>query len=252
MMSAQADRAPRPVARLVGLDLFRAVAVFGMLVAHVGPAAWTAGEGWGTVHVEWEVFHSRMPAMFAFAAGLSLNLGRAQGADAAHPAVVPTVIRAALLAACGAALTVLGTPVVVILASFAVWFLLALPFRRLGVRALLITTGVWTVAGPLLSFLVRRAIDLPGNPVWSPLVAGDYPAVTWMPFVLAGLAVGRMDLAAARVRVRLAASGIVLIGIGYVLPGILLTRGLGARIMQTLPPADGRDAMQQFAHLFFV
>lgn len=250
-MSATAPRERTSTARLVGLDLFRAVAVFGMLVAHVGPAAWTPGEGFGTVHVEWEFFHSRMPAMFAFAAGLSLNLGRRSTADTVQPAIIPTLIRAALIAVCGVALTLLGTPVVVILVSFAVWFVLVLPFRRLGVRALLVVAGVWTVAGPLLSFLARRAIDLPDNLVWKALVAGDYPALTWMPFVLAGLAVGRMDLSSRRVRVNLAAAGGVLVGVGYGLSALLLTRGVAARIMEGLAPVEGKDAMQQFARLFF-
>jgi len=250
-MSAPAPRERKSTARLVGLDLFRAVAVFGMLVAHVGPAAWTPGEGLGTVHVEWEVFHSRMPAMFAFAAGLSLNLGRRSNADTVQPAIVPTLIRAVLIAVCGVALTLLGTTVVVILVSFTVWFVLVLPFRRLGVRALLVVAGVWTVAGPLLSFLARRHVDPPDDLIWSALVAGDYPALTWMPFVLAGLAVGRVDLSSRRVRVNLATAGGVLLSIGYGLSALLLTRGVGSRIMEGLAPVEGKDAMQQFARLFF-
>ena len=65
-MTTAASSRPK---RLLGLDLFRALAVFGMLVAHVGPAAWTAGAGLGHEHWLWEIFHSRMPLMFAFAAG---------------------------------------------------------------------------------------------------------------------------------------------------------------------------------------
>ncbi len=251
-MSAASPRPSGASVRLVGLDLFRALAVFGMLVAHVGPAAWTPGAGFGTVHVEWELFHSRMPAMFAFAAGLSLNLGRRSGADAVRPAVVPTLIRAALLAVCGGALSLLGVPVVVILTGFAVWFVLVLPFRRLGVRALIVVTAAWALLGPPISFLARRAVDLPGNLLWQALVAGDYPALTWMPFVLAGLAVGRMDLSSTRVRARLATAGAILIAIGYGVSAVLLTGGVAARIMAGLDPVAGADAMQQFARIFFL
>ncbi|MGN7860864.1 DUF418 domain-containing protein [Microbacterium sp. 22303] len=250
-MSAAIVRRPHSTARLVGLDLFRAVAVFGMLVAHVGPAAWTPGDGFGTVHAEWEIFHSRMPAMFAFAAGLSLNLGRRRGTDVVQPAVLSTVIRAALLAVCGVALTLLGTPVVVILGYFAVWFILILPFRRLGVRALIVVAGMWAVVGPLVSFAARRTVDLPGNPLWSSLVAGDYPALTWMPFVLAGLAVGRLNLSSTRVRVGLAVAGAVLVGVGYGLSAMVLTRVVTARIVETLTPTAEMTAVQEFARLFF-
>lgn len=167
------------------------------------------------------------------------------------PATVPTLIRAGLIAVCGVALTLLGTPVVVILVYFAAWFVLVLPFRRLSVRALLVLAGAWAVLGPLLSFLLRSSVDVRGNAVWSLLITGDYPALTWMPFVLAGLAVGRLDLASRRVRVGLAAAGGVLVGIGYVLSALVLARGVGARILEGLTPVEGRDVLQQFARLFF-
>lgn len=257
-MSAATDRVPQPSARMIGLDLFRAVAVFGMLVAHVGPAAWTPGAGFGTVHPGWELFHSRMPAMFAFAAGLSLNLGGRSDADGTRPAVVPTVIRAMLLAVCGVALRLLGTPAIVILVYFAAWFVMVLPLRRLRVRALLVVAGLWAVIGPLLSFAVRSAVDVPDDVLWKPaevlwkvVVAGDYPALTWMPFVLAGLAVGRLDLSSTRVRARLATAGALLIGVGYGLSMLLLTHGVAARIMATLAPSAGEDTTQQLARLFF-
>ena len=250
-MSVQTPRRHSPAARLAGLDLFRAVAVFGMLVAHVGPAAWTPGETFGTVHWEWELFHSRMPAMFAFAAGLSLNLGGRPVPDSVQPATLPTLIRALLLALCGALLVALGTPVVVILPYFAVWFALVLPFRRLGARALLITAGAWAIAGPLLSLLLRRSLHRPDSLLTEALIWGDYPALTWMPFVLAGLAVGRMRLGSARVRARLVGAGIALVALGYALPGLLLGRTLTTDIMASLTHADGRNTMQEFSRLFF-
>ncbi|MDR6867067.1 peptidoglycan/LPS O-acetylase OafA/YrhL [Microbacterium resistens] len=275
--------------RLVGLDLFRAIAVFGMLVAHVGPAAWTAGDGLGTVHWQWEVFHSRMPAMFAFAAGLSLTLGgrssndratlgaRSGGRTTADPTspVAPTLVRAALLAACGGLLTALGTPVVVILASFGLWFALVTPFLRLGARPLFLIAGAWAVLGPPLSFVLRSTLPAAGpftnagpvagpvagpitGPVtdagellWSGLVSGDYPALTWMPFVLAGLATGRLDLSSARIRVRLGAVGAGLATLAYGGSALFLATGGSALLQQSIVPADGLDTAQQFARIFF-
>ncbi|MDQ0752425.1 hypothetical protein QF034_006656 [Streptomyces africanus] len=44
---------------------------------------------------------------------------------------------------------------------------------------------------------------------------GGYPALTWVPFVIAGMAVARCDLAATAVRIRLALTGVALAVTGY-------------------------------------
>lgn len=237
--------------RLVGLDLFRAIAVFGMLVAHVGPDAWTPGEGWGTVHPVWELFHSHMPAMFAFAAGLSLTLGSGARRTGRREQIVPTLVRAALLAACGAALTALGTPVAVILPAFALWFVLALPFARMRARTLVMTAAVWAVAGPVASFALRRAFTDATGPVWSALVAGDYPALTWMPFVLAGFGMGRLDLSLVRVRAAAAATGGVLVVLAYGAPAAVGAMIGADRVAASLSGVATPGARAAFARLFF-
>ncbi|WP_424937046.1 MULTISPECIES: heparan-alpha-glucosaminide N-acetyltransferase domain-containing protein [Bacteria] len=237
--------------RLLGLDLFRAVAVFGMLVAHVGPNAWAPGDGGGTVLWQWEVFHSRMPAMFAFAAGLSLTLGSRPSTAGARAPIAPMLVRAALLALIGGLLTALGTPAVVILASFAVWFVLVIPFLRMGLRGLLITAATWAVGGPLLSFVLRRAFPEAGGLVWTGLVGGDYPTLTWMPFVLAGLAVGRLDLSSPRVRIRLAAVGAGIAALAYGGSALFLALGGRELLLRAVTPSGGRDAVQEAARIFF-
>lgn len=237
--------------RLLGLDLFRAVAVFGMFVAHVGPAAWVPGDGFGTVNWEWEVFHSRMPAMFAFAAGLSLNLGGSHDPSAIKPAIASTVVRAALLTLCGIGLTLLGTPVVVILASFGLWLLLALPFRRMSACGLLIVAGIWAVLGPALSFGLRAFVDIPENALWAGVVDGDYPALTWMPFIVAGLAVGRLDLSSRQTRRRLGVGGLVLTALVYGLSGLFLAVGGREQLIVALPRSAVRDGAQEFSRAFF-
>ncbi|MGV8883509.1 MAG: heparan-alpha-glucosaminide N-acetyltransferase domain-containing protein [Rhodoglobus sp.] len=234
-------------ARLIGLDLFRALAVFGMLVAHVGPAAWTAGHGLGQEHWVWEVFHSRMPLMFAFAAGFSMNLSRRSGSAGSARAAI--VIRAALLILVGFALTALGTPVVVILSYFGVFFLLSIPLQTLSARPLFVIAAVWGVAGPPLSFWLRTVVDLPGNPLWTGLVAGDYPALTWMPFILMGMAVGRLDLASASVRWRIGAAGAVTALIAYGASALALALGARDALIAAVGSTDALTAPQHYARL---
>jgi len=233
--------------RLIGLDLFRALAVFGMLVAHVGPAAWTAGHGLGQEHWVWEMFHSRMPLMFAFAAGFSMNLTRRGGA--AGPARAATVIRAALLILVGFALSALGTPVVVILSYFGVFFLLSVPVHTLTARPLFVIAAVWAVAGPPLSFWLRTVVDLPGNPLWTVLVAGDYPALTWMPFILMGMAVGRLDLSSAAVRWRIGTAGAVTALVAYGASALALALGARDALIDAVGPTESLTAAQHYARL---
>ena len=233
--------------RLLGLDLFRALAVFGMLVAHVGPAAWTAGVGLGHEHWLWEIFHSRMPLMFAFAAGFSMNLTRRGGA--AGSARTATLIRAGLLILVGFALTALGTPVVVILSYFGVFFVLSIPLQTLRARPLFVIAAVWGVAGPPLSFWLRTLVDLPGNPFWTVLVAGDYPALTWMPFILMGIAVGRLDLSSTSVRWRIGTVGTVTALVAYGASAITLVLGARDALIAAVGPTDSLTATQHYARL---
>lgn len=237
--------------RVIGLDLFRALAVFGMLVAHVGPSAWTADDGFGVVHWQWEAFHSRMPAMFAFAAGLSLNLGERPVGRGPRSVVIPTLVRASLLTLCGVLLTALGTPVAVILAYFGLYFVLALPLRRCRARTLFVIAGAWAFVGPALSFALRGVVDLPGNPLWTGLVDGDYPAMTWMPFVIVGMAVGRLDLTDRRIRLRMGTIGIGIAAAAYGISALFMFSGGREQIMAALPSADGRSPAQVFARAFF-
>lgn len=225
-----AEKQKPAVARLAGVDLARGLAVFGMFAAHVGPAP---GED-GFVGILMEFASGRSSALFAILAGLSLAIisGRQEPATglAGKQAAARIAIRAVILLLFGTALTMTGTTVVVILAYYGVFFLLALPFARMRPAALVISAAVWAVVGPLLSFVVRSSLKsgldkaiaandplrmMGGDGVLQLFFTGGYPAVTWMPFVLAGMALGRLDLAATATRIRLTVAGPVLALAGY-------------------------------------
>ncbi|WP_059006059.1 DUF418 domain-containing protein [Streptomyces specialis] len=234
-------RSAAGVGRLIGLDLARGLAVFGMYAAHVGPMPTEGGvTGWVM-----ELFHGRSSALFAVLAGLALVLiaGRRvprTGRDGRR-AAARIAIRAVVLLALGSALTASGTVVEVILAYYGVYFLLALPFRRLPARTLALAAVVWALLGPPLLHALSEVIYAEamytedwsyrgwaatidghdplaawsGEGVVALLCAGGYPALTWMPYVLAGMALGRLDLAAPAVRVRLARLGAAMAVLGY-------------------------------------
>lgn len=193
--------------RLVGVDLARCLALLGMMAAHM--LSDQAADG--SLTVSHQLVAGRSSALFAVLAGVSIALttGRTRplaGRDRLT-ASVTLVARAAVVGFLGLVLGGLGSGVAVILTYYAVLFVLALPFLRLGPGPLALLAGLWTVAGPTLGHVVRPLLPensyaVPSFPsLADPLqllseltFTGYYPAVPWLAYLLAGMAIGRLDL----------------------------------------------------------
>ncbi|MEW2116131.1 DUF418 domain-containing protein [Streptomyces sp. NPDC005474] len=208
--------------RLIGLDLARGLAVFGMYAVHVGPPP---GQD-GVIGFLMELAQGRSSALFAVLAGFAVALitGRRTPKTglAGRQAVAKVVIRAVILIALGTALTLTGTPVVPILAFYGLFFLLVLPLYRLGAKPLALIAVGWALVGPQLLYALKPVFGGRVFPSYgqadglvSLFFTGGYPALTWVPFVIAGMAVARSDLAATAVRTRLALTGVALAVTGY-------------------------------------
>ncbi len=222
------DRGTAPARRVLGVDLARGLAVLGMFGAHLGD---TGQLGWDPA--TWRaVVDGRSSILFATLAGVSVALlsgGRTppSGRELAR-ARTRLFVRAAWVFAIGGVLELLGTFVAIILGVYAVLFVLALPFLRWSPARLLGAAAVVALAGPPLALAVGRYAaerEEDGNAFTFLLVTGYYPAAVWLAFVLAGLAVGRLDLDAARVRAGLVAGGTAAAALGYT-GGWLSTREL--------------------------
>ncbi|WP_199830271.1 DUF418 domain-containing protein [Streptomyces viridochromogenes] len=208
--------------RLVGLDLARALAVFGMYIVHIAPMP-SAGDNVGS----WVYFlaEGRSSALFATLAGFSLMLiaGRREPKTglAGRQAKARIAIRAVILLALG---TVLAMEYgdIIILAYYGVYFLLALLLVRLSAKTLAIIAAGIALVMPQLAFVLKmwlsdsvqqsiNAYDplekLSTVGVLDLLLTGLYPTITWLAFVIAGMALARLDLTAASVQRRLAALG---------------------------------------------
>ncbi|EPH41255.1 DUF418 domain-containing protein [Streptomyces aurantiacus] len=225
---AGTERAAGPsTGRLVGIDLARGLAVFGMFAAHLGP---DPSEG-GATGFLMELTHGRSSALFALLAGFSLILLTGRRAPktgrAGRQAVTRVVIRAFVLLALGQALTLAGAPVFVILAFYGLYFLLVLPLHRLSARTLGLIAAGGALVLPQVLYVIRLRLEDGGldGAFWtwptgadglvSLLFTGTYPALTWLPFVIAGMAVARLDLASHSVRIRLAVTGAALAVVGH-------------------------------------
>lgn len=216
--------------RITGIDLARGLAMFGMLAAHVGPAS----DDGTPIGALMGAAHGRSSILFATLAGISLAL--MSGGPTPPPkagmrkARGRIATRAIIILTLGTVIVTLGTPVSVILAYYGLFFLLALPFLRLRPRSLLILAGSITVIGPVVSLLlqssepVNTALDridqvdpialLSGEGFTELLLTGAYPALTWMPFLFVGLALGRTGVARLR-KLPVALTGLALMVIGY-------------------------------------
>ncbi|MET8449015.1 DUF418 domain-containing protein [Streptomyces sp. NPDC005209] len=232
------DRSPiaaerRSTGRLIGIDLARGLAVLGMYSAHVGPDV-TVG---GPVGFLLETARGRSSALFALLAGFSLVIitGRPypHTGRAGRQATVRIVIRAVVLLALGYALTALDTDVDVILSFYGLLFLTVLPLRRLRAGTLALIAAASALVLPQVLYVIRRSIEdgswadaitshdplalISGTDgVIELLFTGEYPVLTWIPFLIAGMAVARLDLTRPGVRSRLAliGGGLALLGYG--------------------------------------
>ncbi|MFC5722843.1 heparan-alpha-glucosaminide N-acetyltransferase domain-containing protein [Streptomyces gamaensis] len=192
--------------RLVGLDAVRGLAILGMFAVHVGPAPYRDGPGYVLVAAD-----GRAPAVFTLVAGFSLALARGGTTPRPGPPPRTTIVRCAVLALLGLALASLQTGILVILAFYAAYFLACEPFTRLRTPVLAAVAAGSAVLGPLASYVLGpplgvRAQGRGGTPSLSDLttwegagraltdllVTGAYPLLTYLPYLLIGLVLGRV------------------------------------------------------------
>ncbi len=233
----------------------RCLALLGMVATHV----LVERDADGSLSLGQSLAGGRASALFAVLAGVSIALitGRRRPVTGALRvrASVGLVVRAVLVAAIGLLLGEVGSGIAVILTYYGVVFVLALPFVGLSARSLGLLAGGWLVVAPVLSHLVRPSLPERqyASPTWEQLVAdpggllaeltftGYYPAVPWLAYVLAGMAVGRLDLTSRRTAALLAAGGAVAAVLATVLSRALTARVEVQRALLAGPPAQDVD-----------
>lgn len=196
--------------RIAGIDLARALAIGGMFVAHLAQA----DGGW------WWIADGRSSALFALLAGSGLGFLTARSYPDTRGEHRHILQRAIILGLLGILLMFLGTPVAVILPSYAVMFALTIPFLGLTPKALLLWAGgIVAVVPPLVQALRLLVNGSPEAGPWIPGVAelatGYYPALSWLAYALVGLAVQRLPLDRPITQARLLGAGVLAATAGY-------------------------------------
>jgi uncharacterized membrane protein len=210
--------------RLAGVDAARGLALLGMMAVHVFPVRDDDG-GTTTAHL---LAAGRSAGLFALLAGVGVALATGGRRPLAGPArrrwSVSLVLRAAVVGLVGLLLAELDAGVAVILAYYAVLFVVAVPLLGLGPRLLAALAVTLALGAPFLSFALREG--LPRAPTESPTIGtlladpagllqvlvltGYYPVLGWAAYLCAGLAVGRLALDSRRTAAALLGGGAAL------------------------------------------
>jgi hypothetical protein len=201
--------------RVMAIDVARAVAIIGMIGAHVGAYdTFEASEPstWGAL------VHGRSSILFAVVAGISLAFVTARARDASPDELrvirLRLVGRGAAVFIVGVTLESVGAPIVVILTVYGLLFIAVIPFITWSRRRLLIAAGVLAIVCPPVLAMVKPVGGASGPGAMLSLF-GTYPLTEWLALMLVGMAIGRSRLDLRRTAATLVIVGAVLAGVGY-------------------------------------
>lgn len=233
---------PPRTSRILGVDAARAVALVGMFATHILPL--TTQDGQETL--TGLLADGRASALFAVLAGVGVALStggprRPPDGRAHLAAAAGLLVRGVLVAVAGLLLVGLDPPVAVILAHYGLLFVAATPLLRLPAGILAGAAVLACGLAPVLSHLLRSglprgpgdqpgfdALAEPGDLLVTLAVSGYYPVLPWLTYLLAGMAVGRLDLRRIRTAVALAVGGASVALLATGASALLLGPGGGA------------------------
>lgn len=216
--AARADRSDRAArVRYIGVDLARFLAIAGMMATHLvaisamlpglSPFEQTAGS------VAQTLTSGIAAPLFAVLGGLSLVFAsRAPLRDGRRGAAISGIlIRGAILVLIGMLLGMLQVPIVIVLAYYGLAMIIAAPAILLPSWAIAGIAAVLAVAIPPLNAMARSALGVvneggsvtfesfsgdPAGAIRGLFLTGEYPAVTWVVYLLVGILIARAFVAA--------------------------------------------------------
>lgn len=233
--------------RITGLDTARAVAILGMIATHIYPLL--QADQSGSLSPTWvgASLTGVSSALFVVLAGVGLSLLTKNSTDV-FASRMQLSLRAIVLIAIGLVLGHAGSNVAIILVHYGVLFFCAMWFITLSRKALTITAIAWLVLAPLFHGVFTRFMQLqaggttayvdgwrlwtsptlfdviqqPLLTLWDILFTGYYPVISFLGYVLLGMAIGRANL-------QKWSSGLGLFIVGTV--AYIVFRGIGAWLL---------------------
>ena len=158
--------------RIHGLDIARAVAIIGMMAAHLGP--W-AGRPALAEPATWPAVVNGYPsALFAVLAGVSIGIIARKGVAAGGVELLRSRMRlgarAVILIALGLVLASLQSEVMVVLVPMGAMFLVVLPLVTARTTTVAGVAAALAVLGPLVMATAGAVVALAAGFLWSALV----------------------------------------------------------------------------------
>ena len=194
-------RLPR---RITGVDAARGLALIGMFVAHVAPAV---SDQIGQLLLA--IADERPRLLFALTAGIGLGLmtgGTRPAMEGRGTLRGQIAIRAVILILLGMLVVATLQPLVlVILDEYGIAFLMLLPLLFIPGWAAVALGATLLAVTPAVSALAVRdpaVIETMGGDAGIVLdwfLTGAYPVIIWVPVMLIGLGLARLDVASSRV-----------------------------------------------------
>ena len=231
--------------RIVAVDAARAIALVGMFATHILPL-----HDADNIPTLTGLFaDGRSSALFAVLAGVGVALStggprRPTDARAHLAAAAGLVVRGLLVGLLGLWLIGFDSPVAVILPYYGLLFVVAAFLLRLPAPVLAAGAVLSCGLAPVLSQLLRSglpagpgpqpelaALAEPGQLFVTLALTGYYPVLPWTTYLLAGMAVGRLDLRRGRVALGLLLGGTVAAVAAAVTSGWLLGPRGGATVL---------------------
>jgi hypothetical protein len=164
--------------RIHGLDLARALAVTGMMAAHLGP--------------DHPVTRGYPSVLFAVLAGVSMGIISARAPGNLPGTRFRLLLRGVILVGLGLVLSLAQTGIVEVLTAIGLSYVLLLPVVAWPARRLGVLLAVLVVGGPLLIAADTYYVISWGDRAVADLFTGTYPLLAWLSYLTAGLLIHRL------------------------------------------------------------
>lgn len=256
---AEAGISTPPSARLEGIDLARAIAIFGMTVVNFGIYISAAESDPAWLREFIGLFSGRAAATFVFVAGVGVSLltmrwRRERTVEERRKARFSLLKRAAFLFIVGVSFRARWS--YDILHFYGVYLAFAALVFTLNARWLVALAAATALGFVALYFVLPPALDLNywasprfdtvPNAIQDLFFTGHHPVTPWFAFFLCGMAVGRIDLSNAANQWRLMLGGAALVAVAALTNYAMI--GLG--FVKAIPAEDAGFALDYVADIF--